>query len=350
MTEPSQKFQAKSYHKTVARDLNDKHLKPENTFHFPVSAKQEGMRLDAALATLLSGYSRSHLQSCIKRQQVLVAGKTCRASQALKAGDEIVVFLEAPAKADAPSAQRIPLNLVYEDQALLVVNKPPGMVVHPAAGHKHSTLVNALLAWAPELEHLPRAGLIHRLDKDTSGLLAVAKTQQAYESLVGQMQERRIGRIYSCLVSGCPIAGGEISAPIARHPKNRKKMAVAKDGREAKTIYRIAERFPSHTLLRVQLITGRTHQIRVHLAHIGYRVFADPLYGGRATLPPNCSDAVIGKIRNFKRQALHAETLSLAHPVSGDLKEWSVHPPQDMRDLLDTLREHRNTLGRKSQT
>ncbi len=308
------------------------------------------MRLDVALTTLLSGYSRRHLQNCIKRQRVLVSGKVCRASKPLKAGEEITVFFVAPAKEDIPSAQRIPLNIVHEDEALLVINKSPGMVVHPAAGHRQNTLVNALLGRTPKLEYLPRAGLIHRLDKDTSGLLVVAKTLEAYESLVEKMRDRLIERSYLCLVSGCPIAGGEISAPIGRHPQNRKKMAVTENGLDAKTIYRIAERFPAHTLLRVQLVTGRTHQIRVHLAHIGYRVFADPLYGGRATLPPQSSAAVIYQIQNFKRQALHAEMLSLVHPVTGSAKKWICPPPQDMCDLLDTLRKHRDTPRRSGPT
>jgi len=241
-----------------------------------------------------------------------------------------------PDRAVAPEA--IPLRIVHEDEALLVIDKPAGLVVHPGAGNPAHTLQNALLAHDPALALVPRAGLVHRIDKDTSGLLVVARTPEAHTALVAKLQRHEIGREYLALCLGLPTAGATIDEPIGRHRSQRTRMAVRQDGREAVTHYRIEERFRGHALLRVQLETGRTHQIRVHLAHAGLPLVGDPVYGGRRRLVAGLSEPARAALQGFRRQALHAHRLALDHPVTGWRASFEAPLPDDFRQLLAVLR------------
>lgn len=234
--------------------------------------------------------------------------------------------------------QALPLEIVFEDEHLLVVNKPSGLVVHPAAGNPDGTLLNRLLHHAPELATLPRAGIVHRLDKDTTGLLVVAKTLPAHKGLVEQLQARSIKREYRALVVGVLVTGGTVEGAVGRHPVERTRMAVVSGGKPAVTHYRVIERLPAHTFLKVELETGRTHQIRVHLAHIRHPLVGDPLYGGRPRLPKGGTEDQIRALQGFRRQALHAVRLRLTHPVSGQVLEWEAPIPEDFRGLLSALR------------
>jgi 23S rRNA pseudouridine1911/1915/1917 synthase len=235
----------------------------------------------------------------------------------------------------APEA--LPLAIVYEDAAILVVNKPAGLVVHPGAGNRAGTLQNALLHHAPELVQLPRAGLVHRLDKQTSGLLVVARTLEAHTRLVAALQAREFAREYAAVVSGVMTGGGTVDAPLGRHATDRLRMSVREGGREAVTHYRVLKRFRAHTHISVQLETGRTHQIRVHMAHIRYPLVGDPVYGRRVALPPAASPLLKQTLQDFHRQALHARRLGLKHPLSGESMHWEAPLPQDMQDLLAAL-------------
>jgi 23S rRNA pseudouridine1911/1915/1917 synthase len=296
-----------------------------------------GLRLDQALAVLFPEFSRSKLQEWLKSGCALVNGAVLPAKHKVYGGE--VVELRAELELDTScEGQDIPLDIVHEDDFLLVVNKPPGLVVHPAAGHRDGTLQNALLHHCPELAAVPRAGLVHRIDKDTSGLLMVAKTLAAHKSLVDQLQERSIHREYLALVHGYVTAGGTLDEPIGRHPHDRKRFAVRPEGKPSVTHYRVEERFAVHTLLRVKLETGRTHQIRVHMAHIHHALVGDPVYGGRMKLPPGGNAWLAEVLRQFRRQALHAESLGLEHPDSGEWMEWQVGMPEDMESLLNVLR------------
>jgi 23S rRNA pseudouridine1911/1915/1917 synthase len=234
-------------------------------------------------------------------------------------------------------AQDLPLDVVYADASILVINKPAGIVVHPAAGNQDGTLVNALLHYDPSLAEVPRAGIVHRLDKDTSGLLVVARTLQAQASLVRQLQARTVFREYVALVQGVLVAGGSVDAPLGRHPVDRKRMAVVGNGREAITHYRVNTRYRAHTLIDVKLETGRTHQIRVHMAHVGNPLVGDPVYGGRARLPKQATPELVAALQGFRRQALHARRLELEHPESGEWLGWEVPIPADFLDLLTLL-------------
>lgn len=297
------------------------------------------MRLDQCLAEVFPDYSRSKLQAWIRAGRVLVDGEVMKGREKLDGGEEIELDAEAERVIEY-AAQEIPLDIKYEDASLLIVNKPAGLVVHPAVGNWDGTLVNALLNHAPQLETLPRAGIVHRIDKDTSGLLMVAKTLQAHNSLVEQLQERTIHREYLALVKGWMTAGGTVNAPIGRHPVDRKRNAVRRDGKEAITHYRLEQRFKRHTLIRCKLETGRTHQIRVHMAHINYPLVGDPVYGGRFQMPAECGPALAEALRNFKRQALHAAKLGLEHPETGDYCEWEQELPEDMANLIKLLGEN----------
>ncbi|TAN47630.1 MAG: 23S rRNA pseudouridine(1911/1915/1917) synthase RluD [Methylococcaceae bacterium] len=294
-----------------------------------------GLRLDQALVEMFPEFSRSRLQEWIKSGCVLVNGKPLRAKDKVIGGWEVALRAEL-AEHGTDQAENIPLQIVYQDASLIIVDKPAGLVVHPAAGHWDGTLVNALLHFAPELAALPRAGIVHRLDKDTSGLLMVARTLQAHKLLVDQLQARDIEREYLALVQGCVTAGGTVDAPLGRHPTDRKRFAVRDDGKPAVTHYRVAERFAQHTLLRLKLETGRTHQIRVHMAHLHYPVFGDPVYS-RLRLPAGASPALSTCLQDFRRQALHATRLALTHPDSGGYCEWHSALPEDMQTLLDLL-------------
>ena len=297
-----------------------------------------GLRLDQALARELPQYSRARLQGWIQAGAVQVDGRQPRGKDKVLGGEqvEIAARLEADDRV-APEGQ--PLTVVHEDRALLVINKPAGMVVHPGAGNLRHTLQNALLALDPKLARVPRAGLVHRLDKDTSGLLVVARTPEAHARLVAALAEREIERSYLAICNGAMTGGGTVDAPIGRHRTQRTRMAVRNDGREALTHYRIVKRYRAHTFVRVQLETGRTHQIRVHLAHVGYPITGDPVYGGRRRLPAGCTPALAAALSAFPRQALHAARLALAHPVTGRPLEWEAPLPEDMARLVAALDE-----------
>lgn len=297
-----------------------------------------GMRLDQALAELLPTYSRSRLQQGLKAGQLRVDGRPRRPRDAVAGGETVSGVLERLTEATAV-AQDIPLNILYQDADLLVIDKPAGLVAHPAAGNRDGTLVNALLHHAPELAALPRAGLIHRLDKDTTGLLVVARSLRAHATLVEQLQARRIEREYRAVVNGALVAGGTVDAPVGRHPVDRQRMAVTPGGKPAVTHYRVLRRFRAHALLRVILETGRTHQIRVHMAHIRAPLLGDPVYGGRPRLPPDAAPACIAALQGFRRQALHAERLALTHPATGERLEWRAEIPADLAMLLAALSE-----------
>jgi 23S rRNA pseudouridine1911/1915/1917 synthase len=307
----------------------------ERVLHIP--AEQAGRRLDQALAELMPDLSRSRLARWIEEGQVRLDGAPCRRRDKVWGGEEVRVVAVAEPRGEC-LPQAIPIDVLYEDEALLVVNKPAGLVVHPAAGNPDGTLQNALLHHAPGLDRLPRSGIVHRLDKDTSGLLVVAKTLAAHRDLVEQLQRRTVHREYRALVNGVLPAGGTVDAPIGRHPVHRKRMAVVARGREAVSHYRVLERFAAHTLLAVTLETGRTHQIRVHMAHVRHPLVGDKTYGGRPRPPWGVSDALAIALRGFPRQALHATALGLEHPVSGEPLHWEVPLPEDLAALLELLR------------
>jgi 23S rRNA pseudouridine1911/1915/1917 synthase len=296
-----------------------------------------GQRLDQALAAALPQYSRSLLARWVRDGNVTVQGKPARARDRMRGGETVTVAAML-ARDDGVAAEDLPLDVVFEDAALIVVNKPPGLVVHPGAGNRAHTLQNALLGRAPELTRVPRAGLVHRLDKETSGLLLVARTLEAHTRLVAALAARAIGREYLAVCSGVPTGGGRIEHPIGRHRSQRTRMTVRADGRQAVTHYRVEERFRAHALLRVQLETGRTHQIRVHLAHIGHPVVGDPVYGARRLAAAGASPQLAAVLAGFRRQALHAQRLSCAHPVDGRPLQFEAPAPADMVALIAALR------------
>jgi 23S rRNA pseudouridine1911/1915/1917 synthase len=297
---------------------------------------QAGLRLDQALAELLPEYSRSRLKSWIEAGEVLVDGSTRRPRDKVDGGEAVEVAATLPAESEA-LPQAIPLRLVHEDKHVLVVDKPAGLVVHPGAGNPDRTLQNALLAHDPQLASLPRAGIVHRLDKDTSGLLIVARTLPAHTALVRMLEERAIHREYEAVCRGVMTAGGTVDAPIDRHPTDRVRMAVRGGGRDAVTHYRVIHRYRAHTHVRVQLETGRTHQIRVHMAHAGYPLVGDKVYGGRLTFPKGIGEPLREAVRTFPRQALHAARLRLEHPVRGKPIDVTSPLPEDLRHLLSVL-------------
>lgn len=302
-----------------------------------------GQRLDVVLAQLLPEYSRSQLTSWLKEGLITINKAQCKPREKVMGGEEIelhVDFSSLKAKTDEAEAENIALDIVYEDEDILIINKPAGLVVHPGAGNSKHTLVNGLLYHAPQLSHLPRAGIIHRLDKDTTGLLIVAKTLAAHTALVRQMQAREIDRRYITLVQGHLISGGEIETFYGRHPRNRLKMTVCAGGREAITLYSLRKQYQEFTLLNVQLMTGRTHQIRVHMDHIKHPVVGDTLYGGRLRFPSQASDELRELFSQFKRQALHAASLSFLHPITQKPLTFEAPLPDDFRILIEALDEH----------
>lgn len=297
-----------------------------------------GQRLDQVAAQLFSEHSRSRLAAWIKDGRLTVDGVALRPRDIVHGGALLSLAAEQEAQGEW-AAQDIELDIVYEDEDILVLNKPAGLVVHPAAGHADGTLLNALLHHVPELINVPRAGIVHRLDKDTTGLMVVAKTLQAQTRLVEQLQRRSVSRIYEAIVVGVIISGGTVDAPIGRHGQQRQRMAVIEGGKPAVSHYRVLERFRSHTHTRVKLETGRTHQIRVHMSHVGYPLVGDPAYGGRFRIPPAANPTLIQALKEFPRQALHARFLELDHPATGERMKWEAPLPDDFVWLLTLLRQ-----------
>jgi 23S rRNA pseudouridine1911/1915/1917 synthase len=309
-----------------------------HTHELSIPLELAGSRLDQALAELLPEYSRSRLQGWIKAGSVTVDGRVLRPRDKVAGGEQLSIC--APREAEVPMRpENIALNLVYQDEHLIVIDKPAGLVVHPGAGNAASTLQNALLHLRPELVELPRAGIIHRLDKDTTGLMVVAASIEAHTVLTRTLAAREILREYQAIACGVMTAGGDISAPIGRSSGDRRKMTVRSDGRPAMTHYRVLERFRAHTHIRLKLETGRTHQIRVHMAHLRFPLVGDPVYGGRLQIPAKATQPLIQCLRGFHRQALHAARLGFDHPVSGEPMEWTAPLPRDMAAMLEVMRE-----------
>ncbi|EME5359883.1 23S rRNA pseudouridine(1911/1915/1917) synthase RluD [Pseudomonas aeruginosa] len=302
-----------------------------------------GQRLDQIAAQLFPEHSRSRLAGWIKDGRLTVDGAVLRPRDIVHSGAQLVLEAEQEAQGEW-LAQDIELEIVYEDEHILVIDKPAGLVVHPAAGHQDGTLLNALLYHVPDIANVPRAGIVHRLDKDTTGLMVVAKTLEAHTKLVAQLQARSVSRIYETIVIGVITSGGTIDAPIGRHGVQRQKMAVVDAGKVAVSHYRVLERFRAHTHTRVKLETGRTHQIRVHMSHIGYPLVGDPVYGGRFRIPPVASQTLVQTLREFPRQALHARFLELDHPATGVRMKWESPLPEDFLWLLSLLRQDREAF------
>ena len=307
-----------------------------------VPAELSGQRLDKALARMFPEYSRSRLKSWLLQGFITVDERAMRPRDAVTGGESVLLQPQPEtALTSEPEAQD--LDIIFADAECLVVNKPVGLVVHPGAGNPRGTLLNGLLHHVPELERLPRAGIIHRLDKGTSGLLLVAKTLEAHTALVRALAERRIARHYLAVCGGVLTGGGSINEPIGRHPVDRLKMSVQQDGKPAVTHYRVIKRFAAHTYTSVQLETGRTHQIRVHFAHLRHALVGDQTYGGRLAIPAGASDRLRNTLRQFRRQALHAEKLVFEHPQSGKKIDFKIAPPADFADLLSALAEDSET-------
>ncbi|MFC4701803.1 23S rRNA pseudouridine(1911/1915/1917) synthase RluD [Glaciecola siphonariae] len=294
-------------------------------------------RLDQCIAQLFPEYSRSKLKEWILANCVSVDGEVVNTPRLkMKGLEQISISADLETQVE-DMAEQIDLDVVFEDNDILVINKPAGLVVHPGAGNQSGTLLNALLAHVPDIEHIPRAGIVHRLDKETTGLMVVAKTLAAQTHLVEQLQSRTMGREYEAVVMGNLIAGGSIDENIGRHTTKRTLMAVKHSGKPAVTHYRVKKKYRAHTYLRMKLETGRTHQIRVHMAHIKHPLVGDIQYGGRARLPKHASENFIAVLREFKRQALHAIQLTLTHPISGETMTWQAPLPEDFKQLLAAL-------------
>ncbi|MGN8163419.1 23S rRNA pseudouridine(1911/1915/1917) synthase RluD [Pantoea sp. 22096] len=303
-----------------------------------VSESQLGQRLDQTLAELFPDYSRSRIKEWILDRRVTVNGIMVDTPKEKVLGGELVAIDAEIEEAQRWEPQNLPLDIVYEDEDIIVINKPRDFVVHPGAGNPDGTVLNALLHHYPAIMDVPRAGIVHRLDKDTTGLMVVAKTVPAQTHLVDSLQRREITREYEAVAIGNMTAGGTVEQPISRHSTKRTHMAVHPMGKPAVTHYRIMEHFRAHTRLRLRLETGRTHQIRVHMSHISHPLVGDPLYGGRPRPPKGASEAFITTLRGFDRQALHATMLRLYHPISGIEMEFHAALPQDMVDLIAALK------------
>lgn len=303
-----------------------------------VGAAEAGRRLDQVAARLFPEFSRARLQAWIREGALRLDGAMAKPRSKVREGSELRLAAHLQPEVTW-RAQDLPLSVLFEDADLLVLNKPAGLVVHPGAGNPHGTLVNALLRHRPALERIPRAGIVHRLDKDTSGLLVVAASLRAHAGLVAQLQRRALAREYFAIVRGVPTSGGTVDAPIGRHPRQRTRMAVlSHGGKAARTHFRLGERFAHYTALNVELETGRTHQIRVHLAHRGFPLLGDPVYAARLQFPRGCSEPLAESLRGFRRQALHARRLRFCHPRSGAVCEYEAPLAEDLQALLEVLR------------
>lgn len=321
---------------------------PQITLSAEVQPEQMGQRLDQTLAELFPEYSRSRLKTWIEADLVKLNDRIANIpSEKVLGGERIEIIVEVEDETRF-EAENIPLNIVYEDDDIIVINKPKDLVVHPGAGNPNGTVLNALLYHYPPIVEVPRAGIVHRLDKDTTGLMVVAKTIPAQTKLVRDLQKRKITREYEAVASGIMTKGGTVDQPMARHATKRTLMAVHPMGKPAVTHYRIMENYRNYTRLRLRLETGRTHQIRVHMAHIAHPLLGDQTYGGRPRPPKNASEDFMEVLRNFKRQALHAVMLRLAHPITGEMMEWYAPLPDDFVELLNALKadylEHKDEL------
>lgn len=306
--------------------------------NFDVPDEHAGKRLDQAVSGICPDYSRAQWQQWIKSGGVTVNGSIVdKTRHKVIAGDYITVNTIL-AEQGSWEAQPIPLDIIYEDEQLIIVNKPAGLVVHPGAGNPDKTLVNALRHYDESLVHIPRAGIIHRLDKETSGLLIVARTLESHHALTQALSQREIKREYQAIIHGTLISGGTINAPIDRHPTHRIKMAIQNSGRNAVTHYRLIEKFPHFTHIKCELESGRTHQIRVHMKHISHPLVGDPLYGYGSNIPGKLGPTLRDIARQFPRQALHAWRLTLTHPTTGDTLTAESPLPNDMAQLLTNIR------------
>ncbi|MBW8809048.1 23S rRNA pseudouridine(1911/1915/1917) synthase RluD [Lysobacter capsici] len=310
---------------------------PRQTLIATVPDSAAGRRFDAVLAELFPDYSRSRLAAWIKSGDARLNGQQVRPRDPVQGGEAVELNIVLDTQTHAV-AEDIALDILYEDSEVIVLDKPAGLVVHPGAGNPAGTLVNALLHYDPGLSALPRAGIVHRLDKDTSGAMVVARTLPAHTSLVEQLSARDVHRQYLAVVVGALVSGGTANAAIDRHPRDRLRMGVREDGKDAVTHYRLRERFRAHTLLECRLETGRTHQIRVHMQHLKHPIVGDPLYGGPLKLPKGATEGLVETLRGFKRQALHAETLEFKHPASGEPIRCTAPVPADLQQLIAELR------------
>ena len=301
--------------------------------------RMTGNRLDSSLAEMLPQYSRSKITAWIKAGDALINNKTFKPKDKVTKSEEVSLTLTEKQNNNW-LAEDIPIKIIYEDHDIIVINKDFGLVTHPGAGNSTGTLANALLYYDSNLSKLDRAGIVHRLDKNTSGLMVVARNAKSQKYLVEQLQNHSVHREYSAIVYGHMIAGGTIDEPIGRDSKDRVKQAVSMSGKDAVTHYRAIDRFKSHTHVKAILETGRTHQIRVHLSHVGHSLIGDLMYGGRVRFPKKASEELKLALVNFKRQALHSKKLTLTHPISGDLMSWKAPLPDDMQKLLDELKKY----------
>ena len=309
-----------------------------NNIEIIIPEEMDKFRIDMAISQLLPEYSRAQIQKWIKNDNIKINNKSCKAKDKISSQDKINIIIEnrEPIE-DAP--ENIPLDILFEDEHILVINKPAGLIVHPGAGNAGGTLLNALLHYIPKQKNLARAGIVHRLDKDTSGVMVVAKSEPAQKDLISQLQDRTMYREYEAIIEGVLTGGFDVNMPIGRHPKNRIKMAVRDDGKEAITEVRVIKKYESHTHIQAKILTGRTHQIRVHLSHKNYPIVGDIIYGARKVVPKNSSETQIDIIRRFPRQALHAKTLKLVHPNTNNNQtlSFTAPVPEDMNNLIKNI-------------
>ena len=306
-----------------------------------IPERMKGERIDVAISKMLPDFSRSKIHTAIKLGDTVINGKKFKAKDKSN-GSEVVSFMIKKNNNNQWIAEKIPLNIIYEDEDIIIIDKQSGLVTHPGPGNWSGTLANALLYYDQNLAKIDRAGIVHRLDKNTSGLMVVAKNLKSQKYLTEQLQAHSIHREYSAIVYGYMISGGSIDEPIGRDPKDRVKQAIINNGKEALTHYRLIDRFKNHTHVKAILETGRTHQIRVHLSHIGHPLIGDPIYGGRVRYPKKASQELKESLKNFERHALHSKKITLAHPISGEVMSWKSSLPVDMTKLLKVLKEFDN--------